>query len=91
MFLIEREAGNIISANRPSDDILGGLVRHWGENIRVVRLATDADYLAAKEILWPDGAKGSLELEPNGLTVIGKDAEGNVVATWTGEQVYPTP
>ncbi|MNS52541.1 hypothetical protein D3C72_852590 [compost metagenome] len=54
MFFIKPENGaTVTSQNHPADDILGGLINHWGEDIRVARLKTRVDFAAYQAIPNP--------------------------------------
>lgn len=86
MFLIETSDGLRISHNKPSDDIVDGLINHWGDNIRVVRLTTNQEFVAAESALKEGG---SMELD--GLSIVLKDAAAVTIATYTGVQIYPAP
>lgn len=95
MFIITKpDASQVVSQNRPTDDIMGGLLAYYGEGIRVVRLTTDADFESAR-------ALPNLRLEAEGTTIRAYSRETvsesplqlgpeTLAATFEGVLVYPT-
>lgn len=87
MFFIETAKGDLFySNNHPSNDVLEGLVQHWGNDCTIVVSASEANHQAELE-LFHNG--GQVQLVPGSSTIEARDTDGKVQATWDGLRLYP--
>lgn len=99
MFLIQNPDNSIhVGTNPPGDDILEGLLGHYGSDVRIVRAATQADHDAltafrnACETVddMPVPVGNAVTLAEDGITIEARDKNGALVASYPGVLVYPT-
>jgi hypothetical protein len=99
MFLIQTKGETHIGSNPPGDDILEGLLGHYGSDIRVVRADSQADHdeltalRDAADIV--DGLpvlKGNVVmLGEDGQSIEARDKDGALIKRFPGVLIYPTP
>jgi hypothetical protein len=97
MFLILINGETQIGCNPPGDDILEGLLGHYGTNVRIVRAATQADHEEMAALRNAVDSSGdfpllignTLDLADDGITIEARDKDGALIKTWLGVLIYP--